>query len=167
MEFFKPTHEKVEAIEVTEEYLRSLPKMGGNPCRLGEQAEIYSKNNQNKTYAQKGDFIVKYEDHDMNYFVVPGRVFKALFASVDAPPVAEEVVEEKNLLTAPPHPDTGEVTSDDLANLGELTPEEKAKKEEYEKKLEEERLAKEAKEKEEAERLAQEEADKKKNKHHK
>lgn len=162
MEFFKPTHEKVEAIEVTEEYLRSLPKMGGNPCRFGEQAEIYSKNNQNKTYAQKGDFIVKYEDHDMNYFVVPGRVFKALFAPVDAPKVVEEVVEEKNLLTAPAHPDSGEVTSDDLAQLGEMTAEELSKKEAHEKKLEEERLAKEKAEKEAAEK---EEAEKKKKQH--
>lgn len=152
MEFFKPVHDQIEAQEVTDEYLRSLPKQGANPSRFGEQVEIYSKNNRDKTYAQKGDFVVKYEDHEVCYFVIPGRIFRTLFAAVN-PPAEVAVVEEKSLPQTESPATHGK--SDDLASLGELSEEEKAKAEAHQKKLEEERIAK-----EEAEKKAAEEEEK-------
>ena len=79
--------EEVEATVVTESYLGTLPRMGGNPQRVKDAAEIVGPRGE-KSYARLDDYIIKVGDY---YLAVPKSIFVALFAQVsDTQPVVPE-----------------------------------------------------------------------------
>lgn len=80
-------NEEVEAVVVTEAYLGSLPRMGGNPQRYKDKAEVVGPRGE-KSYAALDDYVVKVGD---NFLVVPKTIFRAMFAQVsDTQPVVPE-----------------------------------------------------------------------------
>lgn len=75
--------ESVDAIEVTHQFVNSLPNCGATLQRFGEQVEIFHGGPSNKkTYAQIGEVVVRGKDANGKdtYFVLSGIAFKGLFA---------------------------------------------------------------------------------------
>lgn len=71
--------EEVEAQVVNESYLGSLPRMGGNPQRVKDSAEIHGPRGE-KSYAAMDDYVVKVGDM---FLAVPKGIFLAMFCEVD------------------------------------------------------------------------------------
>ena len=67
--------EEVEAPVVNESYLGSLPRMGGNPQRVKDSAEIHGPRGE-KSYAAMDDYVVKVGDM---FLAVPKGIFLAMF----------------------------------------------------------------------------------------
>lgn len=92
------SYDFVEAIEVTPQFVYSLPNAGAILQRFGEQVEILLPGPvPKKSYAVLGEYIIRFLDaaNRETYVVLGSSAFKALFQPYEAP--ASEVVEEEKL----------------------------------------------------------------------
>lgn len=88
----KLQHPYVEAIEVTQRYINSLPNAGSVLQRFAEQVEILHDGPvKKKTYAVVGEYIVAFDVEKpgskgpvTEYVVISAAAFKALFEEYDA-----------------------------------------------------------------------------------
>lgn len=97
MKKYDLTADYVEAIEVTPQYVASLPNAGATLQKFGEQVEILTNGPvAKKTYAVYGEYIVTCKDPNgkLAYFVVSGQAFKGLFDEYfEGQPETEEAPE--------------------------------------------------------------------------
>lgn len=100
----------VDALEITPDFVTSLPRMGGNPVSAGsEQIELMHKNRK-KSFGNLGDFLVKSESGEL--VIYPGQVFRGMYSR--SPEVQDPALVEAETASSPESTSLEEVKTEEV-----------------------------------------------------